>query len=111
MDDKLKQIENITSEIESLLNGNNVLEADSISKIRQLYSEKELLISSFVEYKESELGRKTYNENTNYWNERFKSYLEYDKSVLDKLKVKVDLQADLVKNFSVNKKLLIYSKA
>lgn len=103
------EIENKNLNIESILNKGDKLDLVDIDKILNLYSEKKVLIDSFMEKKKN-IDQNEFEENPEYWKNKISSYLEQDKSIVNKLNEKVKIHADLLKNSVSNKKLLIYSR-
>lgn len=110
MDDILSQVEEKNLIIENILNVSNVLDSEAIEKIQLLYSEKRSLLNQFIDYRKSDSGESEFKSNPDYWSKRYKVYLDSDKKIMNKLASKVKLHADLIKDNSSKKKLLIYSR-
>lgn len=111
MVDILSQIEEKNFLIESLINSNESMDTPTIDKIQLLYSEKEVLIKNYIEFRKSDVGVSNYNSNIPYWNKRQIVYLANDKKVISMLERKLKIHSDLIKATNNNKRLLIYSRA
>lgn len=110
MDDILFQMEEQNKRIEKLLNSSNVLDSKEIDDIQLFYSNKKSLMDKFFDYRKSEKGNNEFKSKPEYWNKRFEDYLNFDKSIMNKLAQKVKLHAESIKDNSSKKKLLIYSR-
>lgn len=108
MDDILIQIDKTNNKIEAILDKISPLSDKDVNNIQILYLDKSRLIESFVTEREEEKSQKKIQSSLDYWQKKFNKYLEHDKKVLEKLKSKVNVLADKIRQTQSNKKLLIY---
>ena len=100
----------INGKLRQLLFEEKNLSSVEINVINDLYSKRADIIESLNFFVKSEEGKKFINSDFDFWDSKFKSIIKEDEIILQQFKKRVDELGSKIKDISINKSLLVYSK-
>lgn len=100
----------INGKLKQLLFEENRLSSVQINIINDLYAERADIIKTLDAFVKSKEGKIFINNDFDFWDKKFKDFIKEDELILKQFKKRIDELGSKIKDISLSKSLLVYSK-